>query len=85
MFKELKNYFCIHENALLKENKNIFDEISKNHSEKKIDDFKSELNDMFRDYEFNESINFKNAFNLYFNGEIIDILSEKKDMRISLN
>ena len=45
---------------------------------KKIDDFKSELNDMFRDYEFNESINFKNAFNLYFNGEIIHILSEKK-------
>ena len=35
VFKELKNYFCIHENALLKENKNIFDEISKNHSEKK--------------------------------------------------
>ena len=35
VFKDLKNYFCIHENALLKENKNIFDEISKNHSEKK--------------------------------------------------
>ena len=52
---------------------------------KKIDDFKSELNNMFRDYEFNESINFKNAFNIYFNGEIIDILSEKKDMRISIN
>ena len=84
MFKELKNYFCVHGNALLKENKNILNEISKNHSEKKIDDFKSELNDMFRDYEFNESINFKNAFNLYFNGEIIDILSEKK-RRISLN
>ena len=35
VFKELKNYFCVHENALLKENKNILNEISKNHSEKK--------------------------------------------------
>ena len=78
MLKELKNYFCIKENSLLKENKYIFNENSQNQPEKKIDDFKSELNDMFKDYEFCESINFKNAFNLYFKGEIIDILSEKK-------
>lgn len=78
MLKELKSYFCIHENSLLKKNKNIFDEKSRNKPEKKIEDFKSELNDMFKDYEFSESINYKNAFNLYFKGEIIDILSEKR-------
>ena len=33
---------------------------------------------MFKNYEFEDSIDFNNASQLYFNGEIIDILSEKK-------
>lgn len=40
--------------------------------------FKSQLNDIFKDYEFENYVDFKNASQLYFKGEIIDILSEKK-------
>ena len=43
--------------------------------------FKSQLNDIFKDYKFENYADFKNASQLYFKGEIIDILSEKKIFR----
>ena len=79
IFNELKNYFGIYKNSLLEEKKNILELITyADDSETNINDYKSKLDNMFKNYEFEDSIDFNNASQLYFNGEIIDILSEKK-------
>ena len=79
IFEELKNYFSIGENTLLSKNNNILNLITfQDESEVNIDDYKSQLKDMFKNYETENFIDFKNASKLYFEGEIINILSEKK-------
>ena len=79
IFNELKNYFGIHKNCLSEERKNILELITyADNSETNIDDYKSKLDNMFKNYEFEDSINLNDASQLFFNGEIIDILSEKK-------
>ena len=78
IFDDLKHYFSIHENTLLAKNSNILNLITfQDESEIKIDDYKSQLQDMFKNYESGNSVNFIDASQLYFEGDIINILSEK--------
>jgi len=47
-------------------------------SETKVDDYKSKLDKIFKNYEIEDSVDFKKASELYFKGEIKDILKEKR-------
>ena len=46
-------------------------------SETNIGDYKSKLDNLFKNYELNDTIDFKNIFQFYFNVAFTDILSEK--------
>lgn len=79
IFNELKDYFGLDKNCLLEENKNIIELITNpSESETKIDDYKSKLDKIFKNYEIEDSVDFKKASDLYFKGEIKDILKEKR-------
>ena len=79
ILKELKNYFGINKNYLLEENKNILRLITYPYdSETKLNDYKSKLDNYFKNYEIEDSLDFENASKLYLKGEIKDILSEKR-------
>ena len=81
IFNELKDYFGIYKNYVIEEKKNILELITYPDDSKTkvdVDDYKSKLDNIFKNYEFEDSIDFKNASKLYLKGEIIDILSEKK-------
>ena len=79
IFNDLKNYFGLYKNYLLIENNNILELINyPSDSESKVDDYKSKLDNIFKNYEIEDSVDFKKASELYFNGEIKEILSEKR-------
>ena len=79
ILKELKNFFGINKNYLLEENKKILELITyPDDSETKLDDYKSKLDNIFKNYEIEDSVDFEKASKLYLKGEIKDILSEKR-------
>lgn len=88
---KIKTSFDIKE-SFLPEKKEILNLINNQFdSEVEKDDFKSELSKLFKNYKFDNSINFNNATHLFLNGEITDILSEKliyesiEDLKKKLN
>jgi hypothetical protein len=68
---------------MIKKNENILKifesqkEINK-YIDSNLEDFKSELEKLFKDYEVESSADIKEASNLYFKGDISKLLSEKK-------
>ena len=81
IFNELKNYFGLNKNCVLEENDSIIELITyPGYSETKVDDYKSKLDNIFKNYEFlfENSDDFKKASKFYFKGEIKAILSEKR-------
>ena len=79
IFNELKNYFGLNKNCVLEENDSIIELITyPGYSETKVEDYKSKLDNIFKNYEFEDSVDFKNASEFYFKGEIKDTLSEKR-------
>ena len=78
---KIKNILKLHDDILKEKNKNILNifESSKSNEyiKSNIKEFKSQINKIFKEYEFKDSTTLKDASNLLFKGEILDILSEK--------
>ena len=56
---------------------NIFNSLKDNeYTESNIDEFKSQMDKIFKEYEFKNETNLDEATNLLFKGEILDILTE---------
>ena len=79
---KIKTILMFDDNIMKEKNKNILNifESSKSdeYIESDIKEFQSQISKIFKEYGFKEKTNFKDASNLLFKGEIIDILSEKK-------
>ena len=76
---ELQNHFNIKKKTLLEKDNNMLKlVIAPKITKENKDDFRSQLNELFKNYQYESDINFKNSSQLYFNGKIIDILKEKK-------
>ena len=78
---KIKNILKLNDNILKEKNKNILNifESSKSNEyiKSNIKEFKSQINKIFKEYEFIDNTTLKDASNLLFKGEILDILSEK--------
>ena len=78
---KIKNILKLHNNILKEKNKNILNIFSSSkpneYIESNIKEFKSQINKIFKEYEFKDNTNLKDALNLLFKGEILDSLSEK--------
>ena len=79
---EIKNIFNIDANAIKNKYANIlkiFDNPRKNiYTESNINEFKKELENLFKNYELEDTQEIEKVLNLYFNGEILDVLMEKR-------
>jgi len=80
---KLRSDINIDDDIMIKKNKNILKifesqkEINK-YIDSNLEDFKLELEKLFKDYEVESSADVKEASNLYFKGDISKLLSEKK-------
>jgi hypothetical protein len=81
--RKLRSDINIDDDIMIKKNKNILKifesqkEINK-YIGSNLEDFKLELEKLFKDYEVESSADIKEASNLYFKGDISKLLSEKK-------
>ena len=81
--RKLRSDINIDDDIMIKKNENILNifesqkEINK-YIGSNLEDFKLELEKLFKDYEVENSADIKEALNLYFKGDISKLLSEKK-------
>ena len=79
---KIKKILNFNGNITIENNKNtlnIFNSLKDNeYTESNIDEFKSQMDKIFKEYEFKNETNLDEAANLLFKGEILDILTEKK-------
>ena len=79
---KIKKILNFNGNITIENNKNtlnIFNSLKDNeYTESSIDEFKSQMDKIFKEYEFKNETNLDEAANLLFRGEILDILTEKK-------
>ena len=81
--RKLRSDINIDDDIMIKKNENILKifesqkEINK-YIDSNLEDFKLELEKLFKDYEVESSADVKEASNLYFKGDISKLLSEKK-------
>lgn len=79
---EFKNNLNIKDDLTKANNENIlklFEPIKQhNYIEDNINEFKSDLEKLFKNYKFDDSADIKTASKLFFNGDILDMLMEKK-------
>ena len=81
--RKLRSDINIDDDIMIKKNENILKifesqkEINK-YIDSNLEDFKLELEKLFKDYEVESSADIKEASNLYFKGDISKLLSEKK-------
>ena len=78
----IKNNMNIKEDITLSNNENVlklFEPIKQHkYIEENVNQFKSELEKLFKNYNIEDSTNINNASNIYFHREILNILMEKK-------
>ena len=82
---EIKNNFNIEDNTITNKYSNIlklFDIPQKQtYIDSNIKEFKKELENLFKNYEFEEKQEMQKSLNLYFNGEIQGLITEKKEFK----
>ena len=81
----LKNILNIDDNKMIQKNEDIFKLLEPStfskYTESSINEFKAQVENLFKDFQFNKESNIKAASNLLFKGDILDIISEKPNYK----
>ena len=81
----LKNILKIDDNKMIQKNEGIFKLLEpttfSKYTESNINEFKAQVENLFKDFQFNKESNIKAASNLLFKGDILDIISEKPNYK----
>ena len=77
----LKNILNIDDNKMIQKNEDIFKLLEptsfSKYTESNINEFKAQVENLFKDFQFNKELNLKTALNILFKGDILDTISEK--------